>query len=292
MPTFTYGIPSFDRPIAARAPESGTRYGTRLSIRVGHRSERSAHCSKGVAHRYAFVGMQSVSLEHHETDVGMDFELRAHRSLFLEHGDVFVAMSNAIGAIRYERPTDAPRRPRALPRACRASHRAARATVRLRRDASPVPRDVPPTLRDASPVPRDVPSTPRDASAVPRDTPPIRRDFLATPRDAARVRRASPPMASDALPAIDDASAEPRTCRPSVDHAAAEPRTCRPSRLRVFLCSPPFSGRELAKTSSHPEMGAEMPVRSIMGPLSRQFRRMMGPPVSQDDGATGKGGMT
>jgi hypothetical protein len=35
-----------------------------------------------------------------------------------------------------------------------------------------------------------------------------------------------------------------------------------------------------------------MPVRSLMGPLFRQFRRIMGPPLSQHDGATRQGVVT
>jgi hypothetical protein len=35
-----------------------------------------------------------------------------------------------------------------------------------------------------------------------------------------------------------------------------------------------------------------MPVRSLMGPPFGQFRRVMGPPHSQDDGATRQGAVT
>jgi hypothetical protein len=258
MPTFAQRITSCDGHVAAHASESGTLYGTRLSVRVGHRSERVSHRSEGVVHRSPFVGMHAESFEHPETDADMRPEPRALRSLFLEHANVFVAMRDAIGTMQYERTSDAPRRASALPRTRRASHRAAKATVHVPRDTLPsvdhaaaeprtcrrvpcdvpptprdsppipgdaarVRRDVPPTSRDASPAPPDVQATSREAPAVPRHTPPSRRDSLPTPRGASRVPRASLPVANDALPGVDHAAAEPRTCRRT-------PRDVTPSR--------------------------------------------------------------
>jgi hypothetical protein len=38
--------------------------------------------------------------------------------------------------------------------------------------------------------------------------------------------------------------------------------------------------------------GERVPVRRLMGPPGRDFRRVMGPPLSQHEGATGEGGVT
>jgi hypothetical protein len=100
MPTFAQRITSFDGRIAADASASSTLYGTHRSFRFGHHSERDSHRSKGVVHRYPFVGMQSEPLEHPDTDADMRPEPRALRSVLLSHADVFVAMPDAIGAIR------------------------------------------------------------------------------------------------------------------------------------------------------------------------------------------------
>jgi hypothetical protein len=136
MPTFAQRITPFDRRVAACASESGTLYGTHLSLRVGHRSERVSHRSKGLVHGSAFVGMLSEDLDDAETGAGMSFERRALRSPLLSHADVFVTMRDAIGAMQDEHTSDAPRRARALPRARRTSLRAAGATIRMPRDAS------------------------------------------------------------------------------------------------------------------------------------------------------------
>jgi len=122
-------IPSFDLGIAAHASGSDAHYGTRLSVRVGYRSEEVGHRSEGVGHRSPFVGILSEYLERARIDAAMRFELRALRSLFLEHGYVFVGMPDAIGALRCEPTTDAPRRTSALPRVRGVSLRVARVTV-------------------------------------------------------------------------------------------------------------------------------------------------------------------
>jgi hypothetical protein len=184
MPTSAEGIPPFDGGVAAPALESGTHYGTRPSLRVGRRSERVGRQSERAVRRFPFAAMLSGDLGHPETDAGMRFESRAVSSLRRSHADLFVGMPCAIGAVRWKRTTDAPRRPSALPRAGRASVRVASATVRARTRASHVP-------RDASGLPQGVPPTPREAPPIPADAP-------RAPRDAARVRRASPPEASDA----------------------------------------------------------------------------------------------
>jgi hypothetical protein len=76
-PTFAQRLKGFDERVAAHALENGALYGTRVSLRVGHRSER-------VAHRYPFVGMQSESLEHPNTDADLRPEPRVRRSLSRE----------------------------------------------------------------------------------------------------------------------------------------------------------------------------------------------------------------
>lgn len=192
MPTFAEGITSFDGRVAAHASESGTHYGTRLSLRFGHRSERAVN-------RFAFVAIPSEDLGHPETNAGVRFELRLPSSLRRSHADLSVEMPDAIGAMRCKRTTDAPRRPSALPRPRRASPCVASATARARTQSLPVP-------RDASRLPPGVPPAPCDPPLVPRDAPPV-------PRDAPRVRRASPLEASDAPPGVDPAAAEPCACR-------------------------------------------------------------------------------
>jgi hypothetical protein len=91
MPTFAEGIPTLDEPVAAHASEGGTHYGTRLSIRVGHRSERAVN-------RFPFVTIPSEDLGHPETDAGMRFEIGVVSSLRRSHADLFVGMPYAIGA--------------------------------------------------------------------------------------------------------------------------------------------------------------------------------------------------
>jgi hypothetical protein len=231
MPTFAQGIPSFDPRIAANTSWSDSHDGTRLSVCVGHRFERGGRRSERAVHPSPFVGMQSEELKRAETEAGMRFELRAFSSLLVSHADVSVAMPDAIGAMRCERTTDAPRRPSALPRARRASLGGASATVRTGKEALPRP-------RDASPVPRHVPPTPRhavpippDASPVPCDAPPVRRALPPRASDEARVRRTSPPGANDALrvpraspPAASDAPRVLRASRLAASDAAQVPR--------------------------------------------------------------------
>jgi hypothetical protein len=195
MPTFAECITPLDRRIAAHASGSGTRYGTRLSLRVGHGSEGVAHRSRRVVYRSPFVATLSEHLPHPETEAGMRSELRVLSSLLLSHAAVFVGMSDAIGAMRCARTTDAPRRPSALPRTRRASVRVARPTVRTRNESPPVPPDVPA-------IPRDTPPASRHVSRLPRHVPPAPCDTACAPRHAPRVRRASPPEATDAPPVL------------------------------------------------------------------------------------------
>jgi hypothetical protein len=203
MPTFAESIPPLDVRTAAHASESDTCHRTRLSLRIGHRSERVGRRCERAVHRFPFVAMRSEDLGHPETNATMRFETRAVSSLCRSHADLFVGMSDAIEAMRYKRTTYAPRRPSALPRASRASPCVASATARARTQSLLVP-------RDASRLPPGVPPAPCDPSLVPRDAPPV-------PRDTPRVRRASPPESSDAPPAL-------RASRRARGHPGGTPR--------------------------------------------------------------------
>jgi hypothetical protein len=69
-------------------------------------------------------------------------------------------------------------------------------------------------------------------------------------------------------------------------------RGARPVRPHPSLGSGPFGGSRSRPARRAPPRGSRrLPVRSLKGPARSIFRSLMGPPLSQHEGATGEGAM-
>jgi hypothetical protein len=207
----------------------------------------------------------------------MRFELRAHSSVFLEHADVFVGTPDAIGAVRYEHTTAAPRRASALLRTRRASLRAPSGAVRTRKEALSVSRDAVPVPRNALAVPRDAMPVPRDALAVfcdavpvPHGAVPTSCDALSAPREAVLVLSAAVLMPWGVVPVPRVASSVPCDAVLVLRDAVPVPRDAVPvprNAPRIPRCAVP------TLSSAPPICRDALPVSRDAVPVSRDAPR-------------------